>query len=86
MNFFGTYSGMGPHSNFENFGNAVITLVRIITQDGWEEVMFVCRSYSDISVAYFLSFVVVGSMIMTNLFMAVVVVRVCLPFRRYAAV
>ena len=63
-----------PHSTFRTFGAALVTLTRCATVDSWENVLYAARAHSPYAPVYFLSFMVFGSMVMVNLFIAVVLV------------
>ena len=75
MNFFGEYNDFDPHSSFKEFGVTILTLMRVITQDSWETVLFIARGHSVYAPVYFVSVMVLVGFVMVNLFMAVVVVR-----------
>ena len=81
MNFFGDYTNLDPHSNFRSFGVALVTLTRLATADSWENVMNGSRANNDYATVYYIAFMVVGCMVMVNLFMAVVVVSHVPPLR-----
>ena len=74
MSYFGSCGSLDPHSSFTTFGVSLVTLMRVVTQDSWETVMYACRSEHDLAPLYFIAVAIVGGMVMTNLFMAVVVV------------
>ena len=66
---------LDEYTNFDNFGMAVLALFRVATGENWHHVMFDTmkhRSYS-VCLIYFLSFVVMTSFIMLNIFLMVVV-------------
>ncbi|KAL6754112.1 Ion transport protein-domain-containing protein [Haematococcus lacustris] len=87
MNIFGAsdrYDGE-LHANFDNFGTSLLTLFRVFTADGWQDVMRVgfdcndqsyqCDMASPLSVAaglFFPSFVITVLFIMLNLVIAVI--------------
>ena len=75
MSFFGGYTDFDPHTNFSTFPLTLVTIMRVITQDSWETVLFIARSHSAYAPIYFISVMVMVGMVMVNLFMAVVVVR-----------
>ena len=75
MSFFGSYTDFDPHTNFTTFPLTLVTIMRVITQDSWETVLFTARSHSDYAPLYFIAVMVMVGMVMVNLFMAVVVVR-----------
>ena len=75
MSFFGNYTDYDPHSSFATFPITLVTIMRIITQDSWETVLFISRAHSAYAPLYFISLMVLCGFVMVNLFMAVVVVR-----------
>eukprot|EP00798_Chlamydomonas_sp_ICE-L_P015920 gene15920-22054_t len=76
-------SGINEHANFENFGMATILLIRIATMDNWSDVLLrpedsACTSEDGncgtyVAVAYFFTYLIFMSVILLNLFIAVVV-------------
>ena len=68
--------GLNEHANFENFPRAVLTLFRVATNDEWVGVMRDCAGDEItglFSYPFFVSFVVLVSMVMLNLFTAVII-------------
>jgi hypothetical protein len=81
--------GINEHYNFQNFGNAVVLLVRVATMDNWLQVMQACmvapnddpRSCSYArddcgnvgAIPYFITYIIVVSIILLNLFVAVII-------------
>ena len=64
------------HANFDNFFNALLTLFRISTGEGWEGIMFDCKDNeggSAFSPVYFVAFVTIAQFIMLNLFIMIIV-------------
>ena len=75
MSLFGGQDNFdSPHSTFRTFGAALVTLTRCATVDSWENVLYAARAHSPYAPVYFLSFMVFGSMVMVNLFIAAVLV------------
>mgnify|MGYP000901264076 CR=1 FL=1 len=67
--------GSGDSINFGSIPVAMLTLFRIITLEGWVEVMnaqFAAGVSSAAVVAYFVSFILIGTMIMLNLFIGII--------------
>ena len=68
---------INEHANFESFPTAMLTLFRVATNDEWVGLMQDCSrpdaNGSWISYPYFISFVIAVSMIMLNLFTAVII-------------
>ena len=66
------------HHNFATFGKAMVTLWRCATGDNWEDMFFAARVRHDkVAPVFFLSFMVFCSMVMVNLFIAVILVSRC---------
>jgi len=65
------------HTNFFNFANALLTLFRISTGEGWEGIMFDCMVEENggtrIAPIFFVSFVTIASFVMLNLFITIIV-------------
>eukprot|EP00762_Andalucia_godoyi_P008681 ANDGO_00428.mRNA.1 Muscle calcium channel subunit alpha-1 len=72
------------HANFETFGNALLTLMRMITGESWNCIMYDCMVQppncsheegncgSPAAPLYFITFVVLGATILLNVFIAVI--------------
>tara|TARA_Y100000385_G_scaffold152032_1_gene157675 strand:- start:2722 stop:3423 length:702 start_codon:yes stop_codon:yes gene_type:complete len=58
---------------FEDLGEAIITLIQIMTLSSWETVMLPVMEIYPASWVYFISFVVLSSIIVLNLFVAILV-------------
>lgn len=56
-----------------NLGAALLTLFQMVTLEGWVEVMDTALELHDWSWIYFVSFVLIGTFVMLNLFIAVVI-------------
>lgn len=54
-------------------GDALLTLFRVVTLEGWTEVMYKAMETHPWSWVYFVSFVLVGTFIAMNLFIAVII-------------
>lgn len=54
-------------------GDALLTLFRIVTLEGWTEVMYKAMETHPTAWIYFVSFVLVGTFIAMNLFIAVII-------------
>ena len=59
--------------NWRNLGIAVLTLFNIITLEGWTVVMFTAMELNPLAWIYFVSFVVVGTFVVINLFIAIII-------------
>ena len=59
--------------HWRNVGIAVLTLFNIITFDGWTDVMFTAMDLNPLAWVYFVSFVVVGTFVVINLFIAIII-------------
>ncbi len=71
------FFGKADPQHFGNLGDALLTLSGVITLEGWTALMYdLLRGGSGVSafkvIAYFLSFVLFGTMIMLNLFIGVI--------------
>ena len=71
------FFGKADPAHFGSLGDALLTLCGVITLEGWTALMYdLLRGGSGVStfkiVAYFLSFVLFGTMIMLNLFIGVI--------------
>lgn len=58
---------------FESLGESIITLIQIMTLSSWETVMLPIVEIYPMSWMYFISFVVLSSIIVLNLFVAILV-------------
>eukprot|EP00759_Apiculatamorpha_spiralis_P046996 PhF_6_TR42976/c0_g1_i1/m.65453 len=77
-------NGLTEYTNFETTGNAVLTLFQLSTTEGWPQVLQGCRLQppycsndfndcgTEAAIPYFVIFMIVGSFIMINLIIAVV--------------
>ena len=79
---------LNRHANFKTFGNSLSTLLRTLTGEGWQEIMYDCMNKkncdpsfdcaigtccgTDAAPVYFVSFVAFSSFIILNLLIAVV--------------
>ena len=59
--------------NWGSLGRALLTLFQIVTLEGWVEVMDTALEAYPWSWLYFVSFVLIGTFVMLNLFIAVVI-------------
>ena len=59
--------------HWRNIGIAVLTLFEIITLEGWVEVNGKAMELNPLAWIYFVSFVIVGTFVVVNLFIAVVI-------------
>jgi voltage-gated sodium channel len=67
--------GTGDAENFGSIPVTMLTLFRIITLEGWVEVMnaqFAAGVSGSAVVTYFISFILIGTMIMLNLFIGII--------------
>ena len=74
------YAIMGYHlfheedpENWRNLGIAVLTLFNIITLEGWTEVMGTAMERHPLAWIYFVSFVVIGTFVVINMFIAIII-------------
>ncbi len=74
------YAIMGYHlfhqhdpAHWGNLGMSVLTLFNIITLDGWTQVMNTAMRHYPWAWIYFVSFVVVGTFVVINMFIAIII-------------
>lgn len=68
--------GAGDPEHFGSLGRAALTLFQVVTMEGWTELMhaqFAAYPGRIVPVTYFLTFILVGTMIILNLFIGVIV-------------
>ena len=68
--------GAGDPDHFGSLGRAALTLFQVVTMEGWTELMhaqFTAYPGRFVPVTYFLTFILVGTMIILNLFIGVIV-------------
>ena len=77
---FFVYAVLGFHlfhehdpTHWRNLAYALLTLFRIVTLEDWTDVMYKAMELSPAYALYFVSFVVVGTFVVVNLFIAVVI-------------
>ena len=58
--------------HWNSLGIALLTLFRIVTLEDWTDVMYTAMDYHPMAWIYFVSFVVLGTFVVVNLFIAVV--------------
>ena len=56
-----------------NLGLSLLTLFRVVTLEDWTDVMYTAMDYQPIAWLFFVSFVIVGTFVIVNLFIAVVI-------------
>lgn len=74
------YAIMGFHlfhehdpEHWRNIGISLLTLFRVATLEDWTDVMYKAMELSPMAWAYFVSFVVLGTFVIINLFIAIVI-------------
>ena len=74
------YAIMGYHlfhehdpTNWRNLGTALLTLFNIITLEGWTDVMLTAMELHPLAWVYFVSFVIIGTFVVINLFIAIII-------------
>ncbi len=60
-------------THWRNLGIALLSLFRIVTLEDWTDIMYTAMVLHPMAWIYFLSFVVVGTFVVINLFIAVVI-------------
>ena len=58
--------------HWRTLGIALLSLFRIVTLEDWTDIMYTAMEYHPMAWLYFVSFVVVGTFVVVNLFIAVV--------------
>ena len=59
--------------HWRNLGIALLSLFRILTLEDWTDIMYKAMEYHPLTWMYFVSFVVFGTFVVINLFIAVVI-------------
>ena len=59
--------------NWRNLGISILTLFNIITLEGWTVVMLTAMDLNPLAWVYFVSFVVMGTFVVINLFIAIII-------------
>lgn len=59
--------------HWRSLGISMLTLFRIVTLEDWTDVMYTAMELSSYAWVYFVSFVIVGTFVVINLFIAVVI-------------
>lgn len=59
-------------THWRNLGVSLLTLFRIVTLEDWTDVMYTAMALHPMAWVYFVSFVIVGTFVIVNLFIAVV--------------
>ena len=74
------YAIMGYHlfhqddpDNWGNLGMSLLTLFNVITLEGWTDVMAKAMETHSMAWLYFVSFVIVGTFVVINLFIAIII-------------
>ena len=74
------YAIMGYHlfhendpDNWRNLGISLLTLFNVITLEGWTDVMAKAMETHPLAWLYFVSFVIVGTFVVINLFIAIII-------------
>ncbi len=74
------YAVMGYHlfheedpDNWGSLGMALLTLFNVITLEGWTEVMSTAMKIHSLAWLYFVSFVIIGTFVVINLFIAIII-------------
>ena len=60
-------------THWRNLAYSLLTLFRIVTLEDWTDVMYKAMELSPAYALYFVSFVVIGTFVVVNLFIAVVI-------------
>ena len=60
-------------THWRSLGISLLTLFRVVTLEDWTDVMYVAMDFHPMAWMYFVSFVVLGTFVVVNLFIAVVI-------------
>ena len=60
-------------THWRSLGISVLTLFRVVTLEDWTDVMYTAMDFHPMAWIYFVSFVVLGTFVVVNLFIAVVI-------------
>ena len=64
--------GTSPRENFDSFWNALLTIFIVLTGENWDSIMYsFARPFGAEAVVFFVSFIIIGQMILLNLFLAI---------------
>ena len=80
-----TIFGKAMPEEFGNLGNAALTLFGVVTLEGWVDLMEKASQAQPFAWVYFVSFILFGTFIIINLFVAVVVSNLEQSFREQEA-
>ncbi len=75
INFYGGIETFDDHFTFRSFGRAMMTLFRCATADSWETRLYFTRDFTSWAPLYYITFMILCSMVLLNLFIAVILVR-----------
>ena len=65
-------NAQSPRSNFDTFGEAIVTIFIVLTGEQWNIIMYNWVRYQKYpSLAFFISLIMIGQMILLNLFLAI---------------
>lgn len=71
-NFSTSATAESPRNNFDSFVNAIITIFIVLTGETWNKIMYDAYRYQKyLSLAFFISLIMIGQMILLNLFLAI---------------
>ena len=59
--------------NWRDLGRSLLTLFNIVTLEGWTDIMFKAMDLNEFAWIYFVSFVVIGTFVVFNLFIAIII-------------
>ena len=65
-------NGTSPRANFDGLEWSIITVFQVLIGEGWNQIMYDCmRCRGDINALFFILMVLMGNIIMLNLFLAI---------------
>ena len=59
--------------NWRDLGKSLLTLFNIVTLEGWTDIMFKAMELNEFAWLFFVSFVVIGTFVVFNLFIAIII-------------
>ena len=67
-----THHGVSPRNNFDSFVNSIITIFIVLIGEDWNNIMYMYyRIYPAASIIYFTLLMILGNIVMLNLFLAI---------------
>lgn len=65
-------NGVSPRINFDDFYHGFLTIFQVLTEENWDSIMYsFARAKGLVAILFFISFIMIGNMILLNLFLAI---------------